>query len=58
MNTQTQSQNSGKIITKDLSDNNFNSKNAEKIYVNQNIDIFVQGTMNNIQVDDFDFEGV
>ena len=58
MNTQIQSQNSGKIITKDLSDNQINSINAQKIQVDQAIDIFVQGPKNNIQVNDFDIEGV
>ncbi len=58
MNTQLQSQNSGKIITKDLSDNQINSINADKIQVDQNNDIFVQRPKNNIQVDDFDIEGV
>ncbi len=58
MNTQIQSQNSGKIITKDLSDNQIYSINAQKIQVDQAIDIFVQGPKNNIQVNDFDIEGV
>ncbi len=58
MNTQIQSQNSGKNITKDLSDNQIHSINTEKIHVDQNIDIFVQRPKNDIQVDDFDIEGV